>query len=32
MHNWGNGKGRGIAAVGLSHEDLEVSESILKND
>ncbi|NQE46728.1 Amidophosphoribosyltransferase [ANME-1 cluster archaeon GoMg2] len=32
MHNRGNGKGGGIAAVGLSHEDLSVSESILKND
>jgi glutamate synthase domain-containing protein 1/glutamate synthase domain-containing protein 3 len=32
MHNRGNGKGGGIAAVGLSHEDLGVSESILKND
>ena len=32
MHNRGNGKGGGIAAVGLSYEDLGVSESILKND
>jgi glutamate synthase domain-containing protein 1/glutamate synthase domain-containing protein 3 len=32
MHNRGNGKGGGIAAVGLSNEDLGVSESILKND
>ena len=32
MHNRGNGKGGGIAAVGLSHEDLGVSESILKDD
>ncbi len=32
MHNRGNGKGGGIAAVGLSHEDLGVTESILKND
>lgn len=32
MHNRGNGKGGGIAAVGLSHEDLGVYESILKND
>jgi glutamate synthase domain-containing protein 1/glutamate synthase domain-containing protein 3 len=31
MHNRGNGKGGGIAAVGLSYEDLGVSESILKN-
>ena len=32
MHNRGNGKGGGIAAVGLSYEDLGVTESILKND
>ena len=32
MHNRGNGKGGGIAAVGLSHEDLGVTKSILKND
>ena len=32
MHNRGNGKGGGIAAVGLSYEDLGVSESLLKND
>ncbi len=32
MHNRGNGKGGGIAAVGLSHEDLGVSRSILKDD
>ena len=32
MHNRGNGKGGGIAAVGLSHEALGVTESILKND
>ncbi len=32
MHNRGNGKGGGIAAVGLSHEDLGVSKSILEDD
>jgi len=32
MHNRGNGKGGGIAAVGLSHEDLGVTKSILKDD
>ncbi|MEA2051760.1 MAG: glutamate synthase [Euryarchaeota archaeon] len=32
MHNRGNGKGGGIAAVGLSHKDLGVTKSILKND
>jgi glutamate synthase domain-containing protein 1/glutamate synthase domain-containing protein 3 len=32
MHNRGNGKGGGIAAVGLSHEDLGVSRSILEAD
>ncbi len=32
MHNRGNGKGGGIAAVGLSHEDLGVFATILKND
>jgi len=32
MHNRGNGKGGGIAAVGLSHEDLGVSRSILEDD
>jgi len=32
MHNRGNGKGGGIAAVGLSHEDLGVSKSILEAD
>ena len=32
MHNRGNGKGGGIAAVGLSHEDLGVSKSILEED
>ncbi len=32
MHNRGNGKGGGIAAVGLSHEDLGVVATILKND
>ena len=30
MHNRGNGKGGGIAAVGLSHEDLGVTKSILE--
>jgi glutamate synthase domain-containing protein 1/glutamate synthase domain-containing protein 3 len=32
MHNRGNGKGGGIAAVGLSHEDLGVSQSVLEAD
>ncbi|MDD4898764.1 MAG: hypothetical protein PHY70_05220, partial [Methanocellales archaeon] len=32
MHNRGNGKGGGIAAIGLSHEDLGVSQSILEED
>jgi len=32
MHNRGNGKGGGIAAVGLSHEDLGVSRSVLEED
>lgn len=32
MHNRGNGKGGGIAAVGLSPEDLGVSRSILERD
>jgi len=32
MHNRGNGKGGGIAAVGLSHEDLGVPKSILEAD
>ena len=32
MHNRGNGKGGGIAAVGLSHDDLGVSAAVLKND
>ena len=32
MHNRGNGKGGGIAAVGLSAEDLGVSEHILRDD
>jgi len=32
MHNRGNGKGGGIAAVDLSHEDLGVSRSILEDD
>ena len=30
MHNRGNGKGGGIAAVGLSHEQLGVSKKILE--
>ena len=32
MHNRGNGKGGGIAAVGLSPEQMKVSPEILKND
>jgi glutamate synthase domain-containing protein 1/glutamate synthase domain-containing protein 3 len=32
MHNRGNGKGGGIAAVGLSHEDFGVTKSILEED
>ena len=32
MHNRGNGKGGGIAAVGLSYEDLGVSASVLEED
>ncbi|MDI6884809.1 MAG: hypothetical protein QMD22_00380 [archaeon] len=32
MHNRGNGKGGGIAAVSLSHEDLGVTKSILRDD
>ncbi len=32
MHNRGNGKGGGIAAVGLSHEDLKVAKSVLEED
>ena len=32
MHNRGNGKGGGIAAVGLSYEDLGVTESMLDDD
>lgn len=32
MHNRGNGKGGGIAAVGLSHKDLGVPKSILNDD
>jgi glutamate synthase domain-containing protein 1/glutamate synthase domain-containing protein 3 len=32
MHNRGNGKGGGIAAIGLSHEDLGVSKSLLEDD
>ncbi len=30
MHNRGNGKGGGIAAVGLSHEQLKVSKRVLE--
>jgi glutamate synthase domain-containing protein 1/glutamate synthase domain-containing protein 3 len=30
MHNRGNGKGGGIAAVGLSHEQLQVSKRVLE--
>ena len=32
MHNRGNGKGGGIAAVGLKAEDLGVNQEILEND
>ncbi|MDH4264782.1 MAG: glutamate synthase, partial [Deltaproteobacteria bacterium] len=32
MHNRGNGKGGGIAAVGLCAEDLGVSEQVLEED
>ena len=32
MHNRGNGKGGGIAAVGLSPEQMEVSQKILEGD
>ena len=32
MHNRGNGKGGGIAAVGFSHEELGVTPSILQED
>lgn len=32
MHNRGNGKGGGIAAVGLSAEDMGVNQEILEND
>ncbi len=32
MHNRGNGKGGGIAAVGLSPEDLGVSAAVLEED
>ena len=32
MHNRGNGKGGGIAAVGLSHEDLGVPKTVLDED
>ena len=32
MHNRGNGKGGGIAAVGLSPEDLGVSAEVLEED
>ena len=31
MHNRGNGKGGGIAAVGLSHEDIGVPKEILED-
>ncbi|MFA5312617.1 MAG: hypothetical protein WC375_04750, partial [Methanomassiliicoccales archaeon] len=32
MHNRGNGKGGGIAAVGLSPEQMKVSKDVLEND
>lgn len=32
MHNRGNGKGGGIAAVGLSHKQLGVSKTVLEQD
>jgi glutamate synthase domain-containing protein 1/glutamate synthase domain-containing protein 3 len=32
MHNRGNGKGGGIAAVGFSHEELGVTPSVLQED
>lgn len=32
MHNRGNGKGGGIAAVGLSPEQLKVTRTVLEND
>lgn len=32
MHNRGNGKGGGVAAVGLDHEQMGVSKEILEND
>ena len=32
MHNRGNGKGGGIAAVGLSYEQLGVSKEVLESD
>ena len=32
MHNRGNGKGGGIAAVGFSHEELGVTPSVLQKD
>lgn len=32
MHNRGNGKGGGIAAVGLSPEQMDVSRKVLEND
>jgi len=32
MHNRGNGKGGGIAAVGFSHKELGVSKDVLEND
>jgi glutamate synthase domain-containing protein 1/glutamate synthase domain-containing protein 3 len=32
MHNRGNGKGGGIAAVGLSREQMGVTQNVLEND
>ncbi|MEW6095698.1 MAG: glutamate synthase [bacterium] len=32
MHNRGNGKGGGIAAVGFSHKELGVSKDVLEHD
>src|SRR5512137_1464591 len=32
MHNRGNGKGGGIAAVGLSPEQMDVTKKVLEND
>lgn len=32
MHNRGNGKGGGVAAVGLDHEQMGVPKEILEND